>query len=1283
MSKWFYTLEEYLEEESQYSEEIKKLLETYHTIRDEMHGNLKAVLSFFPHYSEHDEDHSKHIISAIEQILGKKRIVELSPADAWAILVSAYMHDVGMIILDEELKKDWTSEKFQVFLNKCSQSNDSDIRQAANFFIGNADRNKQFKPLEWPVFAKKYVIMLSAEFYRSQHAIRSNRIANEPLKSLLHIDIYGGGKIPPRIQNVIIDITTAHGSSFEEVLKNLEKEDSVLGMKLHPRFVAVLLRIGDLCDMDNNRFNLPVFKTFGQMSVKNAAHYWKHQSIKSFLIQPDFIRVVSDIRFDDIKLQLLKIRTKEKIDTVCNHAVLETKNWFSWIENEFKNIKLHWLDIAPDTEPITPNISYEILVNGETSITSKENMRFTFSNEKAYTLIEGYNLYDDQLVFVRELIQNSLDALKIQMWRDIKAGRWNHLLSNKLKDTEVIDYSKLQPFDFLDTSIYEYYKINVSVKHHEGDNTATFIISDNGTGISKKDFENRILHTGNSWHSEINNEVNNMPDWLKPTGSFGIGLHSVFVLTDSIQIRTKVEYDEKQYNISLHSGKYDGYVFMNAEENPNEFISFCGSNSHGTQMSIKIDMQKYNEKLYIPNDEDPFKPRPESDFCTDIKEKINKLFISPMFCIHYKFYNTKTDNISDSGYIKTFYTDKEISLLFDSTKRNCLWEKSFYSEEQYDYAIYDYGLGALIWDKYNGIIFKFHFKEAGFRLCCKGILVFKANIEEIYIYRWPSLSFIDIWSGDSGNILNTNRMSLKKEQSNKLNPIIENTYHFLARLYSKMTVKIYEDNDINKFKNDLYDAVCFDIQETMNYKDIEKEFEVNINKLIDDYYKDKCNVFLKTRIILQETENILYCEKKNIYIHMKCLKNLKHSDELIKKIAECCTDIFFKDVRIKSWLYYLSNKFLLESGLKYKKNLIYALVNLFNLSFNSVFINIFGNGFVELNINIFSNAFAEAFRVMLEKLSTEVVIDERDFIDICSDFFNRSFYHLARSRSLYLRRLIPFGNKYFNTYFGYPKANEIKYNYFLHLQIIEIIYLICIAGEKLNNSFDIIKKMLERECGFDSGYRFANDDNLDSTLCKSVYEVLYYNEVSIEINDFENIGRYVIPVFNYIPCDSMSIDKYGNIILHFDKNNLKRRCIKTASTSHQQILHKYLTIYNPDLLPAFEEYKEIAIDNIDIEKFSFESCTYTKNFYIMVWLPFKQMRQSYAECLPSEKEILIEEIISGKDKNQENVPNLLRYIYRHSANKEYFHQMSYEEAMKMITDTYRRFVRDVLDILLL
>jgi hypothetical protein len=82
---------------------------------------LQAVGNLFPHYSRHDESHSRQILVNIERLLGES-VSLLTATDTWLILEAAYWHDIGMVVPKQDLSEELQSEEFQDFLASLRQS---------------------------------------------------------------------------------------------------------------------------------------------------------------------------------------------------------------------------------------------------------------------------------------------------------------------------------------------------------------------------------------------------------------------------------------------------------------------------------------------------------------------------------------------------------------------------------------------------------------------------------------------------------------------------------------------------------------------------------------------------------------------------------------------------------------------------------------------------------------------------------------------------------------------------------------------------------------------------------------------------------------------------------------------------------------------------------------------------------------------------------------------------------------------------------------------------------
>ena len=79
-----------------------------------------------------------------------------------------------------------------------------------------------------------------------------------------------------RYKKLLADVAQLHGEGFDEVMKLHAEEDGVGNDTVHPRFIACMIRLGDLLDMDSDRFNAFSLATIEEMPESSKAHYDKH-----------------------------------------------------------------------------------------------------------------------------------------------------------------------------------------------------------------------------------------------------------------------------------------------------------------------------------------------------------------------------------------------------------------------------------------------------------------------------------------------------------------------------------------------------------------------------------------------------------------------------------------------------------------------------------------------------------------------------------------------------------------------------------------------------------------------------------------------------------------------------------------------------------------------------------------------------------------------------------------------------------------------------------------------
>lgn len=503
-----------------------------------------TIVYDFQHYSLHDHTHSTTILEGIEMFLGNERIAQLGIGDLWLLLQVAYGHDVGMAIRYEELKGLCEDKDFIEFLEQEIDNPDSNAqesilyyRQINNLIFGQEqmdgidDKNRKKIQFEncWPLQLQRSMNVIIGEYLRANHGKRSERYIEKYTEGLCKDTEY-------RLFRLVGEVSYAHVTDFDYILNSLPYEvDGFGNEKMHPQFVAALLRIGDLLDMDNNRFDMYTLEHFGELPRISQAHLEKHLSI-------------SHLRITDT---VIEAKGKTQSPEVA-HVV---QGWFNMLEREVKNITSRWNSIVPPGFGgcIFKTCDLQVFLNGNIYSSDNES-NFKVDKHKLIQLLIGTQIYDSELEAFREYIQNAMDATKVKLWLDVLKGNYDYYLEEVQKEK-----SEIQPFDFSHDDLMRR-AIEIEVEVLKKSAEVRFSIKDRGIGIDEECID-AISNIGKGWRGrkKYKKYISKMPKWLLPTGGFGIGMQSGFMLTDKVHILTKCE-DQNACHIVLNSPNMGGEI---------------------------------------------------------------------------------------------------------------------------------------------------------------------------------------------------------------------------------------------------------------------------------------------------------------------------------------------------------------------------------------------------------------------------------------------------------------------------------------------------------------------------------------------------------------------------------------------------------------------------------------------------------------------------------------------------------------------------------------------------
>lgn len=424
---------------------------------------LKQIPCTFPNYTLHDEEHVLNVMSAIAGILGNQ-INQLSLGECELLILASAFHDLGMVY-DANGKKKATENP----------------KRCRDFLLKNAPDYVGSSFDEWPENKQQ-------DYLRSLHPFR--------LPELLQDDKWGFSNRPREIipTSVLIAVCQSHGED-EAFLKNNNGLVFQTTNDVDPLFCALLLRLGDILDFDGSRAPEILF-SFAEGKPRSEEAFRKHLASNGFVYP-----IVPSDGYLPYSAECTEPWVEHKI-----------RDYLNWVDQEFvicndikrlchKDWQRQFSFPRSVSRSQISRIGYD-----------SDDFRLTMDQEQILTLLTGENLYNSNDIFVRELLQNSIDAT---------------LLRNKMDPH----------FDLNSDSAAIYLWEGLD---HNGN--LIFRIDDQGTGMTRGMLKRYFLKVGNSYYNsdELKRDLrkHSCNDSYYANSRFGIGFLSCFLCATGAEIST-------------------------------------------------------------------------------------------------------------------------------------------------------------------------------------------------------------------------------------------------------------------------------------------------------------------------------------------------------------------------------------------------------------------------------------------------------------------------------------------------------------------------------------------------------------------------------------------------------------------------------------------------------------------------------------------------------------------------------------------------------------------------
>lgn len=291
---------------------------------------LEYIKAVFPGFTTHGMGHSLRILEKIERILSDGLREELSACEIFCLMMAAMFHDMGMAKAAEP------------------------------------DKDRQ----------------------REHHHLYAEGPLEEFMSQRLTLV-----KEWRRLYNCILFVCKAHGMERGALYgdKSFYDKDMIEGGVLRFGLLAVLLRVGDLLDLDENRTS--------EFARRLNAHYFQDETSQLHHIRHEHV--------DRVYLTPEVIEIEVRAENVEEYHLWEW--WLDYLEGDILHANTHLMPKL-GSGLMLPEPKCKVK-KAEGADFETEELRFELTEKGRIWTILSKSVYTEEFDFIREIVQNGIDAV--------------------------------------------------------------------------------------------------------------------------------------------------------------------------------------------------------------------------------------------------------------------------------------------------------------------------------------------------------------------------------------------------------------------------------------------------------------------------------------------------------------------------------------------------------------------------------------------------------------------------------------------------------------------------------------------------------------------------------------------------------------------------------------------------------------------------------------------------------------------------------------------------------
>jgi hypothetical protein len=456
----------------------------------EARERMKAVPALHPQFTLHDDAHLLRVTELIAYVLGSTRTV-LNGTELVLLILAAHFHDTGMVPDAAEWTSIEASNDFQLHRELWLQDHPNAAELDAYLASPSAEPTQK---AQVGLQRAELEFALRSDYVRQSHGQRSAEIVRKQYGSDPRLIEVSRG-----FPDLLAELCFSHVWDPGE-LTRLES-DRLVG--LHPvnlRYLAVVLRLADILDFDRERTPDSLFRTIHFTSDVSLREWEKHRSVRGWTVGSELIRFEMEFEHPIYERAARQFLDWIDAELTAAHEMVRSQ------AARFSDYRLP-LPARVDRSRIGPKNQAYVY----------HDLEFSLTRDDIVKLLMTEKLYGSPDLCVRELLQNSLDALRYR-----------------------IALFRLDDLEWKSGNVSFFHGVN-------GDGSQFLRCTDNGVGMDEGIILKFLTKVGRSFYRSPFFEQERQRFRTKgvdfdPCSRFGIGFMSCFMLGDRIRIETRRTY---------------------------------------------------------------------------------------------------------------------------------------------------------------------------------------------------------------------------------------------------------------------------------------------------------------------------------------------------------------------------------------------------------------------------------------------------------------------------------------------------------------------------------------------------------------------------------------------------------------------------------------------------------------------------------------------------------------------------------------------------------------------